>query len=407
MPKRLTARDYSLVVRNPPRDAYDPDEWRDVFNKYAEKQVSVVTVALNNGVLLRALKERRHHFNNLRLHFPRGTALENPTEIKAALAMLQKEKESETRGILDWPKAFVLKMLNLSGFFLEAEDLVKQIESLEEKIQRLCKQTFDVVEVYVTFETEEGMRRALDSEIAFRDQTLRIKSPSEPEDVVWENLGESWLRRLASRVLIVVMTLAAVVVSLFVVKLCRDKISAAAAGVAVALVNSAAPQGILAMSELVEVPRDESSFEKTLFVRLTLFRWITTAVVVKIITPFLATLEDSSDSILPTANAIMWSELILVPAIRAADLFSNLGKHVIAPRAKNQDAMNFYFQGTAYHLGERYADMTKVLFFVAVYVVLFPAVTMFGAAILFVQFFVSRVCCQSLHVVPLSSVTSN
>lgn len=33
-----SAPDYTLVVRNPPKDAYDAEEWRDFFERFAEKQ---------------------------------------------------------------------------------------------------------------------------------------------------------------------------------------------------------------------------------------------------------------------------------------------------------------------------------------------------------------------------------
>ena len=35
---KITATDYSIIVKNPPKDAYDPDEWRDFFSQFAEKQ---------------------------------------------------------------------------------------------------------------------------------------------------------------------------------------------------------------------------------------------------------------------------------------------------------------------------------------------------------------------------------
>jgi hypothetical protein len=35
---KLTSTDYSVIVKNPPKDAYNPDEWRDFFAQFAEKQ---------------------------------------------------------------------------------------------------------------------------------------------------------------------------------------------------------------------------------------------------------------------------------------------------------------------------------------------------------------------------------
>lgn len=68
---------------------------------------------------------------------------------------------------------------------------------------------------------------------------------------------------------------------------------------------------------------------------------------------------------------------------------TNAKKHLLAPRARTQEQMNHFFQGTYYNLGERYTDLTKILFLVFVYSPLFPAAFFFGSAILFVQYYVS------------------
>ena len=52
--------------------AYEPDVWRDFFEKYAKKQVTCVTVALDNEKMLRKLIARRIHRNNLRLFHRHG-----------------------------------------------------------------------------------------------------------------------------------------------------------------------------------------------------------------------------------------------------------------------------------------------------------------------------------------------
>jgi hypothetical protein len=48
-----TASDYSICIRNPPKDASDPEEWRCFFNQYAVdgKGVVMVTVAIDNAEL--------------------------------------------------------------------------------------------------------------------------------------------------------------------------------------------------------------------------------------------------------------------------------------------------------------------------------------------------------------------
>ena len=84
---------------------------------------------------------------------------------------------------------------------------------------------------------------------------------------------------------------------------------------------------------------------------------------------------------------------------------TNAKKHILAPRARTQDQMNHYFQGTYYNLGERYTDLTKILFLVFVYSALFPAAFFFGAAILFVQYYVSVLYLNLIFINNYSSQT--
>jgi hypothetical protein len=49
---KITATDYSIIVKNPPKDAYDPDEWRDFFSQFAEKQyVAILFVCIRWSIL--------------------------------------------------------------------------------------------------------------------------------------------------------------------------------------------------------------------------------------------------------------------------------------------------------------------------------------------------------------------
>jgi hypothetical protein len=79
---------------------------------------------------------------------------------------------------------------------------------------------------------------------------------------------------------------------------------------------------------------------------------------------------------------------LLTPGLRLLDIVGNIKKHILAPRANTQAEMNLSFQGTFYNLGERYTDLTKVLFVCFFYSALYPFTFFYGAAILFVQYFV-------------------
>jgi hypothetical protein len=52
-----TAQDYSIVVNDPPVDAYDPDEWHHYFKEFGK--IAAVSVIVDNGDLLQRLAANR------------------------------------------------------------------------------------------------------------------------------------------------------------------------------------------------------------------------------------------------------------------------------------------------------------------------------------------------------------
>jgi len=61
-----TAQDYSVKISNPPTDAKDPDEWFRFFNEnFAGAHATVVTIAVDNDLLVRTLVERRERLRTI------------------------------------------------------------------------------------------------------------------------------------------------------------------------------------------------------------------------------------------------------------------------------------------------------------------------------------------------------
>jgi hypothetical protein len=90
----------------------------------------------------------------------------------------------------------------------------------------------------------------------------------------------------------------------------------------------------------------------------------------KVITPHTSTLAWGSSDLLPTIRGILVSECWLTPLLRLSDYMTNTKKHIIAPRAQNQEDMMLWFQGTSYNLGERYTVRRRLLCAPHVYAVL-------------------------------------
>ena len=106
---------------------------------------------------------------------------------------------------------------------------------------------------------------------------------------------------------------------------------------------------------------DEGSKEKSLYVMITFFRWMNTAVVLRLITPILASIGQQKIDLINTVNSLMISEMVVSPMIRYVDPGSFLKRHILAPRAKSEEAMLRCFDGGYYSLAERFTDFTKVL----------------------------------------------
>ena len=79
---------------------------------------------------------------------------------------------------------------------------------------------------------------------------------------------------------------------------------------------------------------------------------------VKVFNPLTSTLGEDPHDVLPAIRAILISELVLTPLLRLLDIYGNLQRHVLAPRAPTQFEMNLNFLGTSYRLGERFTVRT-------------------------------------------------
>ena len=75
---------------------------------------------------------------------------------------------------------------------------------------------------------------------------------------------------------------------------------------------------------------------------------------VQIITPFTSVLSTEKTDLLPTISHILFADVWIVPLLKLLDIGGNIKKHILGPRARMQEKMNMFFQGSNYNLGERY-----------------------------------------------------
>lgn len=144
-----TASDYSVKVNNPPPDATNPHEWRQFFNQYAcdqGKGVVLVTIALNNANLIRALVQRRRNLKALSNLLPLGTDMtDRPTLLNLVVLSENSWLATLTCGLLQ----------------PNIRQLWDAIQLGEDQIRAFSQQDFQAVAVFATFETERAQRNAL------------------------------------------------------------------------------------------------------------------------------------------------------------------------------------------------------------------------------------------------------
>ena len=80
--------------------------------------------------------------------------------------------------------------------------------------------------------------------------------------------------------------------------------------------------------------------------------------VITIITPFTATLTNGK--LINQVYTLFFAEIITTNAIQLLDPMGHVSRHILAPRAATQDAMNLKMQGQVFELAERYTNMTKM-----------------------------------------------
>ena len=410
-----SAPDYTVVVHNPPQNtdaALNPDEWRDFFDQFSDKGVTLVTVALNNEQLLNKLVQRRKDIKLLKNCFPMGVEVDvdNHPAVDAAVENAKRYRHGEEASqscAVKCLSSIFLPILRRFGLALTEEMLWKRIKTSTTEIQELQQQEYQASAVYVTFETEEGQRTALaamrasetelitnkainlDPSNLFYGQVLRLEEAPEPNSVRWRDLNYT-VRQIYVRVGIsFFITVGLVCLSAFILQVSRLRVSTILYSVILSTFNAGIPI-IVRLLVSYEKHWDEGSTQASLYFNITFFRWSNAVIVTRLITPFLVTLGENKIDLINTVNTLMFSEMIIAPLLRYFDPMPLFARHFLAPRAKTEEEMLSYFKGGWYSLAERFTDFTKVLLLCTFYAAFYPLIYFLGAAILLVQYWMDK-----------------
>lgn len=442
-----TASDYSLKVSNPPRDALDPEEWRHFFKPFAPNEIVMVTIAVDNSMLIETLVQRRKTLRQLHLRLR-----DFDVDVDDEKALRNFVDENAARSVLP--------------FIPTSKKLYEKVQQYNQRVRNLLMHDFGAVAVFVVFDTERAQRTCLhalstgrmnvwknnvdtsrfdgremkaeeaavsstleiiniadvcqpeetkevsirlvrsSSSVSVREilrfrgtQVLSIKEPGEPNDVRWKDLEISArLRSLLFLSTTIIMIIFIAWSGFFIADLERKFPGSPRTALYITITNMVVPVLCDFVTSL-EAHTTEAQRSVSLYIKVALFRWFNSAICLLLIIDFIHTISVEEDgnkaqetSLPKTVYMIIYAEMFTVPVIKLLDITGNIRKHILAPRAADQEEMNSYFRGSKFELAERYSDATKVLFVSLFYSTIIPESFLLGAIALCAHYWSGKYC---------------
>jgi len=366
-----TAQDYAVVVDDPDRDDTDPDAWQEFFSQFGH--VTFVTVAKDNGDLLKLLVEKRAIENELKM--------ESPADIEER----RKEKPKgwhNTRNII----------IKLGAFGIpNIPKLEKKLAKVNEDIAKEVSEKgsgYKAFKVFVIFETEQAQRRCLlaltrgSIAAAFDwkegmepghlwkgENVLDVKEAPEPSEIRWEDMHVTFNIRATQQSKTFGIALLFIIISVVVAKQIQMAAGPPVAALWITVTNITIPITLRKLTFDVEDHVSLNSQQMSLYFKLAFFRWCNSAIVIWVITPFENTLNLKT---LTQVQAVLMADAVTTPLVRALNPMDAVNKLFISKFSWTQEKMNTYFLGTPWYPAERYADMTKTFFLSLFWNALYP-----------------------------------
>jgi hypothetical protein len=344
-----------------------------------------VTVAVDNEHLTRILVKRRGYRDSLYARLP--------------LDFEPDKYDLKTAADSALPLAWYEKLMMASS----PEQIYGKIVEIDEQVKDMMKKQYAVSQVFVTFDTEHAQRETLKecSMTNFNklrgsvhiggEIELKVSEPMEPDTIRWADLDETRLERLKWRLFADSLTLLFIVFDFFFLIYVKREFGSGMFGLAVTGMSYVSFYTITHVLAF-EPHESEGKRESSLFNKLTVFRWINTAIMTSYITPFTEQLSPADDSMLSALYAIYFYEILKGPVMQVLDPSGILKKFVLAPFAKDQRSMNSYFYGKYWDLAERYTDMTSIVFLTMYYGIIFPSGFFLCAIALILHYWTDKYC---------------
>lgn len=387
-----TASDYSIEVSNPPENAVDPDEWKIFFSQFEGAQVVAITVALDNEELIRTLVKRRKVLRSIKALLKDGVKFNSDN---------MDEMISQCVDVPSWKKYLC--------FASDAKSKYETVKALEAKAEELSKRNKCVNSIFCTFQTEQQQRDVLEKlstsgyertcgsnsiQDAFKfrgEHVLSVTEAKEPSAVLWENLDTKTFTLIVQVFAAFVLVFGFIFFGAFLIYLAGNEGSALWTTVTITAINQIVPR-LCKFITSFEAHKANGSYEASLYVKMTVFKWINTAIITSLLHPFVATIDSGLETLTKTVKSIFIAELVTNPSLLLLDIWGQIQRHYLGPRANSQEQMNLRFRGAKFSLALRYTELTKILFLTFFYSALYPGGFFFAAASLTINYFVDKFC---------------
>jgi len=277
---------------------------------------------------------------------------------------------------------------------------------LNTRIKGLAQLDYPCTSVSVRFEKESQARQVLSKlsigkryirnndpagldhpKYMFEGTVLNVVEAHEPNSIRWEDLNFRAAAKLKQTTVTTLITIGYILIGAYAVHFAEDSSPGFGAAFTISVMNLMFPNLAKYITDF-EGHRNESKLQSSLYVKIAAFRWVNTAIVTTVITPFTNTLLPGG--LISQIAAVFFAEIVTTNVIQLTDVTGHIQRHVLAPRAKTQDAMNRCFQGLQVELAERYTNMTKIMFLAFWYSAIFPGGLLLASVALFVNYYTDR-----------------
>lgn len=380
-----TASDYSIIVHDPPVDAFDPEEWRAYFSPYGE--VVAVSVCLDNGDLLERLARRK--------------------QLKEVIESMPNEqyRPGKLSPAYRW-------LLNALGVGRDKIYYLEQYKRNEMELAGFLGHNYQVSRVFVSFNTQNANRKAigtlqqgtlpaaLDIAIGLTDdqlfragtddaQVLKLEEAPEPLEIIFMNTGLASPEQRSMQKLVMLLFLAGFMYAEFALIMFLEESSAPwAAGLVITFANSVVPEMLHVLSNIFEVYEVVGEEVESTYNKISLFRYFNTVIIIHLITDWHLQLDQEH---LQKVQTILVFDAFLTPFLYAFNFAHLLNRYVMAHFASNELALAHVLSGARVRMSDRYSNVAKTMFVGLFYLPLIPT----GALLAFLHCFLA--CLADRH----------